>query len=168
MFCKNCGNEVGEAKFCSVCGAPMEEAPVAESVVEPVAEPVAEPVVEIAAEAVDPGKTLGMVGMILGIVSTALIVIFGWCGYFGLFASALAFDAAIAALVFSIIGKNRSKNVGKLNPQAKLGMIFSIVTMGIFMLAMFVIFALITVAMIFGVGGSIFSITDMMSSGYYY
>lgn len=146
MICNACGMQY-EGAFCPHCGAQAAASVIPEK---------------------NPGEKFGKIGMILGIVSTALIVIFGWCGYFGLFASALAFDAAIAALVFSIIGKNRSKNVGKLNPQAKLGMIFSIVTMGIFMLAMFVIFALITVAMIFGVGGSVFSITDMMSNGYYY
>ena len=47
MFCKNCGNEIKEGKFCGACGTPVEEPVAAEPVAaEPVAaEPVAaEPV----------------------------------------------------------------------------------------------------------------------------
>lgn len=147
MICKVCGLEFDGGEFCPHCGAQMEVAVAPEK---------------------NPGETFGKISMITGIASLAFMVLFGWCGYFGLFASSLSFYGGIAGLVFSIIGKNRSKNVGMLNPKAKLGMIFSVITLGLYLLMMFVIFTLVFLYMIFGVGASIFSIMDMTSGGYYY
>lgn len=148
MICKVCGLEFDGGEFCPHCGAQMEVAVAPEK---------------------NPGETFGKISMIVGVVSLAFIVLFGWCGYFGIFASSLSFYGGIAALVFSIIGNTRSKNVGMLNPQAKLGMIFSIITIGLYLLAIFLIFTLVTLYVVFGVGTGIFvGITEMLSGGYYY
>ena len=144
MICKVCGLEFDGGEFCPHCGAQMEVAVAPEK---------------------NPGETFGKISMIVGIASLAFMVLFGWCGYFGLFASSLSFYGGIAGLVFSIIGKNRSKNVGMLNPKAKLGMIFSVITLGLYLLMMFVIFTIVFLYMIFGVGAGLFSI---MSTPYYY
>lgn len=45
MKCVNCGNELSaNAKFCTSCGTPVKQEPVAAPVVEPVIPPVAEPI----------------------------------------------------------------------------------------------------------------------------
>jgi MFS family permease len=60
----------------------------------------------------NPGKTLGIVGLVLGIV-----------GFF------IAFLAPIAGLVVSIIGRNKSKRAGHKNGLAVAGIIVSIVAL---------------------------------------
>lgn len=60
----------------------------------------------------NPGKTLGIVGLVLGIV-----------GFF------ILFLAPIAGLVVSIIGRNKSKRAGHKNGLAVAGIIVSIVAL---------------------------------------
>jgi len=43
-FCKSCGTEIGDAKFCPACGTAQDIAPAAEPVSEPAAEPAAAPI----------------------------------------------------------------------------------------------------------------------------
>ena len=67
MKCNNCGNENVTGAFCEVCGTEMVAEPIVEAVNEPVV--VNEANVVEADAAVDPGKTLGTVSMILGILA---------------------------------------------------------------------------------------------------
>jgi hypothetical protein len=63
----------------------------------------------------DPGKGLGIAGLVLGIASLVI-------PYAGIL-------TAIVGLVLSIIGKNKSAEVGLQNGMAKAGMICSIIAL---------------------------------------
>ena len=93
MFCKNCGNETENGKFCGVCGAAM-----------------GAPVV-----AKDPGKELGLISLILGIVCFAPIdnTVFSL--------------AAIGAIIAGIVGIKKSAEAGFQNKLGKIGLVLSIV-----------------------------------------
>ena len=123
MTCKNCGMEQEEGvAFCTSCGAPMTaEVPVPQKPAE------------------DPGKTMGLVSLIVGIASIVL----------GNFA------ASVVGIILSSLAQKKSAAAGYQNKSAKIGLILSIVgiVVGI-------------AAFIFGFALGLFG--GLMESAYYY
>ena len=111
MNCPFCNAEISaEDKICPTCGAPVNEetAEVAEA-------PVAE------TPAVDPGKKLGLIAMIVGIAGLALGAILSCaCACLGAVLPALA---AVAAIVLGVLAMKKSKDAGFSNKQALVGII---------------------------------------------
>ena len=175
-ICPNCNAQLGnENAFCTNCGANckdveilsdvtevveaapvVEEAPVVEAapVVEeaPVVEaaPVVEEAPVTAAPAEDPGKTLGLVAMILGIVAIALCVI---CSCFGL--GIFAALPAIGGAVCGFLANKKSKEAGIKNKKASIGLILSIVAF---------VLAIIFYVLLLVLGGAAAILSEM---GYY-
>lgn len=118
MKCPICQAEItAEDKVCPACGAPVNEAPVEETVAAQ-----AEPEVN-AAPAVfeDPGKKLGLIAMILGIAGVALgVILAGACACLGGILPAIA---SVAAVVLGILAMKKSKDAGFSNKQALIGII---------------------------------------------
>lgn len=139
MNCKNCGMETEEgAAFCTNCGTP-----VAAPQPEPIPEPKAVPAPKQAAA--DPGKALGIVSLILGIVSMV----------------SLGFPAAsVVGIILGSIGKKKSAEAGFVNSPAKIGTILSIIGLVLFVLAMVVY--VVYYIFIIGMAGA------MSSAPYYY
>lgn len=134
MICKNCGNEVADGfLYCTTCGAQLdasEPQPAYEDtgIKEPAPQPMADtgklPDLNTDNQPVnDPGKVMGIIGMILGIAAILLSLSVFCCAY----ASPLASAAGIAGVVLSIIAKKKSASAGIKNGMAGLGMILSIV-----------------------------------------
>ena len=94
------------------------------------------------AQGTNPGKTFGITGLILGIV-----------GFF------VAFIAPIAGLVFSIIGRNRSKRAGQKNGVATAGIIVSIIAL---IANIIVVIALISIGA--ALGGAAIDIVEQCQS----
>ena len=117
MFCPNCGGQNPDnATFCATCGTSFaqQQAPVA---------PVygGAPVGGYAPAPVDnPGKGLGIAGMILGIISLAF-----FCLWY------LAIPCAVASIILSAIGMSKSKNAGMKNGMATAGLICSIISVAL-------------------------------------
>lgn len=166
MYCKNCGAlNAEDVAFCANCGAEMQaevEAPVVESAYEPVEAPAAEPVV-VEQEAKDPGKTLGIVSLILGIAAIVLGTVCS-CGCACL-GSILPCVLAVVGIILGIIGMNKSKAAGFSNKLALIGIILS----GVSVLVM-VIFVIINA--VIGGASSLFSMFEETPSygydDYYY
>lgn len=109
MFCKNCGNNVEEDAFCSICGAALEtgssyadEMPIAP------------------AQLSGGAKVFSILGMIFGILGAIGAVC---CCYYGTF----FLPVAIIGLVFSIIAGKKAAGLGVKSPMANVGKICSIV-----------------------------------------
>ena len=156
MICKACNaaNEEG-ALFCANCGATLEQ--------EPAAAPVYEaPVCET--PAVDPGKTLNLVSLILGIVALAAGTICScFCGCLG---GLVPVILGIVAIVLGIIGMNKSKAAGISNKKGMIGMILGIVAV-VIVIVFLIINAIIggISGMMGAVGGSSYS--DPYAYSYY-
>jgi hypothetical protein len=113
MICKQCGNEVAEGnQFCENCGAAVEATEV-----------VAEATPEVTT---NPGKAFGLVSMITGICAFGLNCL-NCIPYLGWLVSWISLPCAVAAIVFGILGKNKSASVGLKNTQALVGLILGIV-----------------------------------------
>lgn len=158
MKCEICQAEIPEnEKVCPACGAPVAEAPVAE---EPVKEAKAAP----AAPAKNEGKTMGIVGMCLGIGAIVLFVLgfLGGCCTMGItvpVGAVVAFILAVVALILCIKAKSKSKKSGHGNVCAIIGFILSLITLIIIALISVVvlIFVLIYGVAIFAEIAAIFS-----------
>lgn len=127
MICNSCNAENKEgALFCENCGTSLEQAaPVAEV---PANEPVApvEAAVEVAPVA-DPGKTLNLIALILGIASLVIGAICPCsCPYVGWLAYVLVPLMGAASIILGVIGMKKSKEAGLDGKQGKLGMILGI------------------------------------------
>ena len=122
MVCKICGTaNVDGSVFCSNCGTTL-QAEETQAYTAPNPEfAQTEPAPEATPVVVDPGKTFGLVSMILGIVSTVLSGICTCtCGCFGGF---LPFAAGVAGIILGIFAVKKSKTVGLDNKKAKIGFI---------------------------------------------
>jgi hypothetical protein len=95
MVCNNCGSELNENNICPNCSTP----------------------------ATDPGKVLGIVGMISGIVAVLSNACACGCG----FAALLGGPLSLVGLGISIYAMKKSKAAGFSNGMATAGMITSIV-----------------------------------------
>lgn len=114
VYCKNCGAEVPTEDICPKCGTLVEgEVEVVQEVVEQI--PVK-----------DPGKVLGIVSLILGIVS----IVGNCCTCIPVISWIVAFALpifAIVGLILGIVGMKKSKKAGFKNTFAIIGLIISIV-----------------------------------------
>lgn len=119
MKCNNCGNENVTGAFCEVCGTEMVAEPIAEATNEPVI--VNEANVVEADAAVDPGKTLGTVSMILGIVGIVLGITCP-CA-FACLGSIAPFIISVAGVILGILAMSKSKAAGLKNKTALIGVI---------------------------------------------
>lgn len=118
MFCKNCGNNVEDTAFCSVCGAALKtEAPNTYD-----SSPAPAPA--------GPSKTLPLISMILGIVSLAGGIT----------------PAAIASIILAIISNKKAAAFGVPgDKKAKIGLICSIISLVMNVLAIVAIILLYVV-----------------------
>lgn len=115
MVCPFCQAELSATdKTCPMCGAPINETPTQK--------PETQINYDIPMAIEDPGKKMGLVGMIMGIASLVLAMFSCCCCTY---ASVVLLIAAVAGLVLSIIAMNKSKKVGLKNTQALVGLITS-------------------------------------------
>lgn len=116
MFCGKCGSIIPDGDvFCSICGAPISDAP-EQSSAQPV-QPI--PVVVVAKPA--PAKranSAAITGFIFGITSFCLCLI----PYVG-------FGLAIVGLALSIVGINKKKDYGRGGGLAITGLLLSIIAL---------------------------------------
>ena len=142
MFCPNCGSQNPEGTvFCASCGTKMTAEQTAQPVFQqPVFQQPApqqpvyqqpvyqqptyqQPVYQqpVAPDASVPGKALGIVGMILGIISVLFCwwPLYFWLGYvFGL-----------PAIILSCVAKGKAKSVGRKNGMATAGFVCSLIAL---------------------------------------
>lgn len=163
MFCRNCGNEITEGKFCAACGTPVEE-PTPETPAQPVAEePVAAPEPEVVAAepvAAEPvvaepvaAEPVAAQPEFIPAAPTATVdpgksggtisLILGIVGLaLGSICSCLLaclggiipLGCAITGLILGIQAKKKSEAAGFKNGQAQVGMILSIVAIVVIVL----------------------------------
>lgn len=159
MKCVFCGSEVQKgAKTCSVCGVAVEEeqshddlfdsrpAPASSPRPRPDPAPAPTPV----KPEKDPGKGLGLAGMILGIASVAL-GIFGCCCSMNVF---FCLTVSVVGLILSILAANKSKKAGFKNVFATVGIIISAIATAIWgLLSIFAVLYLIVYVGLYGLSG---------------
>ncbi len=132
MFCKNCGNEITEGKFCNVCGTPVDDStPIAPAQSFEQAAPVVIPSPEFTpadpAGTVDPGKSGGTASLVLGIIGLALGTI---CScLFACLGGIIPLGCAIAGIIVGTQATKKSQAAGFKNNNARVGTILSIVAL---------------------------------------
>ena len=133
MKCTFCGAELNDdAVFCTECGRAVEIAS------------------EPAKPEKNPGKVLGIISMILGILAPVV-----YCASCSL-ASIVAVPFALVSFILALIGKKKSKAAGYKNGMAKVGLILSLLTIilaiivALILIALFVIFYVLP--MLSGIG----------------
>ena len=95
MFCKNCGSQNEDGKFCSVCGARLEQ-----EIVE----------TGSSTEAQNPGKVMGIVSLVMGIVS---LVSGSLCSCMCACAGGIVpLIISVVGLIMGILGMSKSKDAG--------------------------------------------------------
>ena len=164
MLCKICNteNQPG-ATFCENCGATFElEAQVTESFSE-----------EISCPDADPGKKLGLISMILGIVAcvgmiapclTTMCIFIPFANFIVPFISIFLFiitlGSVVGGFVTGLIALKKSKAAGCKNTMAIVGIILSIV---IFVI---MIISIIMTTLTLGFAGLVAIITSITDAGY--
>ena len=154
MFCPNCGMYHGDdSVFCAGCGARLSGE---QSAQQPVYQtPVPPPVYQQPyyqppyhhVPAPDPGKGMGIAGMVLGIISIVLC-----CGWY------ISAPCGVVGLIFSIIGAVKSRKIGSKNGCAIAGIVCSAIG-----LVMIMLYALV----IFGFYAELFNAMTGDMGGYY-
>lgn len=132
MFCTKCGSSLSENGICPVCDVPVHNP------INP------ELILEQPPAASNPGKGLGIAGMILGIISLVFNTV---CACLG--GSILGAPLSVIGLILSIIGKKKSKAAGCSNGMATAGLVMnliSVIIVALAILAIVVYFAFIVVA----------------------
>ena len=148
MFCTKCGSSLSENGVCPVCDVPVSDP------INP------ELVFDQPPAASNPGKGLGITGMVMGIVSLLCNTVCS-CMY----GSVLGFPLSIVGLILSIIAKKKSKAAGCSNGMATAGLITSIISIAICALAVIGII----LYFVFVVGLTALSTTEAAgASSYYY
>ncbi len=115
MICKVCNAEnKPNAAFCENCGATLEQ------------ETVVTKSCNSDVPATDPGKTLSLVSLILGIAA----IVFGTiCScVFSCLGGLIPMVLGVVAIILGILGMNKSKAAGFNNKQGMVGMILGIAT----------------------------------------
>ena len=145
MFCEKCGNQLNEEGICTACTANTEPAAETEEIEAPAVEaieeiPVAEPVDAEAPElpTVDPGKTFGIISMVLGIVAILLNTVCSCIPLLGCFTAVVALIAAIVGVILGFVAMNKSKAAGFKNTFALVGMILSIASVALWIVSLIV------------------------------
>ena len=135
MVCKNCGaNNVDGSVFCANCGASLQVEEAQAQTYTPAPDFGTAPEINPTVEVVDPGKKMGLISLILGIVSVVLGGICSCsCGCIGGF---LPFAAGVAGIILAVLAIKKSKTVGMDNKQAKIGFILSVVGVLTFFIAL--------------------------------
>lgn len=145
MNCPFCQAELSATdKQCPMCGAPISETPAEK--------PETQINYDIPMDMEDPGKKMGLVGMIMGIASLVL-GLSGCCccgAVFGLAFIALFFVTSIVSLILSISASKKSKAAGYTNKNATVGIIVSAISVGV--LLFLLVFAIVYLA-IYGMTG---------------
>lgn len=138
MFCIHCGAQISDnAAFCENCGAAVSAT--SEESVQSVEQPVCaqpnntadtqQPVSASVVTVEDPGKQMGLISMILGIIGLALGSI---CScLFACLGGFLPLAAAIVGVVLGVKAKAKSAEAGFANKQAQVGVILSIVAIAL-------------------------------------
>lgn len=162
MFCKKCGFDVTDGEFCPNCGTAVEKEEAQVEAVEETVETTVDinetTVEEIAAT--DPGKTMGLIALILGI-ATAVMGLGCTCTC-GLCGGSLPLILGIVGIVLSIIGMNSSKKAGFKNSKATIGLILSIVGLVCIVIVTIINF------IIGGASGFMSALTQSVSTQNYY
>ena len=125
MVCKNCGTSYeGDVKFCSVCGGelvpnkiPVQQSAYQQPTYAPQAPYTPRPAAPVKEK--NPGSSLGLAAMILGIIS----IVFSFIPLIGY----LTYVSAIVAIVLGAIGKKKSKEVGMKCGSGTVGILLGIV-----------------------------------------
>ena len=140
MKCTFCGAELNDdVMFCTECGRAVEATPAVSANAAVKADK-------------DPGKVLGLIAMILGIVSAAMSLIFlpfVCCYGLGLMGYVVSFALAVAAIILGAIGSKKSKAAGYKNVMATVGLILGIVFAGIVALVVALVVLLAVLAIVF-------------------
>lgn len=164
MKCNICGAELEKnAVFCETCGSAVINSAVDESTDEAL-------VGELLSDkpAKNPGKGLGIAGMIVAIVS---VLPFACCCcpytvWIGIIGMIVSLACAVTGLILSIIGMKKSKAVGLKNVFATVGLIISCVALALCAVVLtLIIIAVIgyVLLILLGLGSSIAA-----ESSYYY
>lgn len=122
MFCTKCGSSLSENGICPVCDVPVHNP------INP------ELILEQPPAASNPGKGLGIAGMVLGIISLVCNTV---CSC--LYGSVLGFPLSIVGLILSIIAKKKSKAAGCSNGMATAGLVMNLISVIIVALAILAI-----------------------------
>lgn len=117
MFCTKCGSTLSENGVCPVCDVPVSDP------INP------ELIFDQPPAASNPGKGLGITGMVMGIVSLLCNTVCS-CMY----GSVLGFPLSIVGLILSIIAKKKSKAAGCSNGMATAGFVMNLI--GVIMCAL--------------------------------
>ena len=145
MFCTKCGSTLNENGVCPVCSAPVSDP------IDP------DLIFDTPPAASNPGKGLGIAGMITGIASLLCNTVCACIPLVNYVTGALGLPLTIVGLILSIIAKKKSKAAGFPNGMATAGLITSIVSIVIYALAVIVIilyFVLVLGASFLGAAGS--------------
>ena len=119
MNCPFCNAEISaQDKLCPICGAPVNEEVAEQTVTE-----------EVEQEA--PVQAPGKVGMILGIVAAALVLVGCCCIYLGFITVPAAAILGIIALIKNIGDLKKAKQAGVKNTFALVGTILSAAALAI-------------------------------------
>ncbi len=108
---------------------------------------------EVVAKGKDPGKTLGLVAMIVAIAS-AVLGLFSCCCCGGVLGVALFFVVSVVSLILGIVASKKSKKAGFKNVFAIVSIIVSAITVGVLGLLLIAMVAyLVIVIATYGLSG---------------
>ena len=156
MVCPFCQAEItANDKVCPMCGAPVNEQ--AEEKPEVKAEAVADC---SNVSATDPGKTLGLVGMIMGIASLAL-GLFSCCCCGGILGVVIFLVTSVVSLILSVVAGKKSRAAGFANKNAKIGTIVSAISVGILLIMTVVMIVYIAIYGLAGLTGLLGELDSM-------
>ena len=136
MICKACNAEnAPDSAFCAKCGASLTD-------------PNPNPATAATSLSVDPGKTMNLVSMILGIAALSLSTMAPCsCGQIEASDYMLVFGLSIASIILGIMGINKSKAACFNGKQGKIGIILSILASVILILITVILVIAIIVLM---------------------
>ena len=144
MVCKICGaNNTDDAKFCANCGEVFENVAAEQAETSFEYDPnvaSVEPDFNTTTVVTDPGKTFGLISMIIGIVS-AVLGVACTCAL-GCIGGTFPALVGVAGFVLGIIGMNKSKQAGFKNKNALIGIILSGVGIGAILIITIINFAI--------------------------